>query len=191
MNRYVFLVLIFISSLTFAQNNNVSSVFEWTAAAGVNIVDNDGRQFKKIFNTSNWNFGNPLSINIENKFSNSFAANFAITLNKLTPKKEQNFLDIDKDRTFFAVDATVKYFYDDLFMPNERYDPFEAYVVSGFGYTTIEINSTMFYDIGFGFNFWFFKDFGLRLQTLGKFAFKDQTYLNNYLQHTAEVIYRF
>jgi len=191
MKKYVFLVLTFISSLTFAQNNNLTSIYAWTAGAGVNIVDNDGRQFKNVFKTKHWNFGNPISLNIENKFSDVFAANFAITLNKLTPKNEQNFQDIDKDRTLFAVDATVKFIYDGYFLPDERFDPFEAYIVSGFGYTTIGINSSMFFDIGFGFNFWFFPEFGLRLQTLGKFAFTDQTYLNNYLQHTAEVIYRF
>ena len=191
MSKYFFIGFFFISTVIWSQSRNLNSVFEWTAGAGVNFVDNDGRQFDKVFSTKNWNFGNPISLNIENKFSNFFAANFAISFNKLTQKNEQNYLPIDKDRTLFAVDATVKYFYDEYFMPNERYDPFEAYIVSGFGFTTIGINSTVTYDIGFGFNFWLFRDFGLRIQTLGKFGFKDETYLHNYLQHTAEVIYRF
>lgn len=190
MAKYFFLGLFFISTIMSSQNS-LNSVFPWTVGAGVNIVDNDGRQFKDIFSTKNWNFGNPISLNIENKISNYFAGNFAITFNKFTPKKEQNYVNLEKSHTFFAMDATIKYFYDEYFMPNQRFDPFEAYLVGGLGFTTISITSTASFDFGLGFNFWFLRDFGLRLQTLGKFGFKDQEYLYNYMQHTAEIIYRF
>jgi hypothetical protein len=46
-------------------------------------------------------------------------------------------------------------------------------------------------NLGLGFNFWFQPNLGLRLQTLGKFGFEENTLLNNHIQHTAELVLKF
>ena len=192
MNKYVFIGLFFISTLISAQTSRLNTDVPWTIGVGVNIVDNDGFQFDKPFETKNWNFKNPLSVNVERKWFDYFSTNFAITLNELTKENKQNNGYITESSSFFAIDLTGRYVFDQyIWDQNPRVDPFEGYVLAGFGYTSVLSTDSMMLDLGLGFNFWLYQDIGLRIQTMGKFGFNDNLYLNNYIQHTAEFIFRF
>jgi hypothetical protein len=193
MYKYFLFACLLFTTLVSAQINNAEPDVPWTIGVGVNIVDNDGFKFSQPFTTKNWNFKNPISVNIERKIDNFWSANLAITLNTLEQTNKHNNGFITEDSNLFAVDVTGRYTYDQLFMDTPRIDPFEAYVLTGIGYTSVSGLSynTATFNIGLGFNIWIIQDFGLRLQTMGKFGSKKNQYLNNYLQHTAEFIVRF
>lgn len=192
MNKYIFIGLFFISSLVSSQNFDLDTDVPWTIGVGVNIVDNDGFRFDKPFDTDNWNFKNPLSINVERKWRDYFSTNLAITLNKLTKDNKQNNGYLTESSNLFAIDLTGRFIFDQfIWEQNPRIDPFEGYVLAGFGYTSVLDTDSIMFDVGLGFNFWLYEDIGIRLQTMGKFGFNDYQYLKNYIQHTAEFIFRF
>jgi hypothetical protein len=192
MKKYLLIGSFLLSSLVSAQNFNTGTDVPWTVGIGVNIVDNDGFRFEKPFDTENWNFGNPLSVNIERKWREYFSTNFAITLNKLSKDNKQNNGYLTEDSNLFAIDLTGRFIFDQfIWEQNPRIDPFEAYALVGVGYTSALSKDSMMFDVGLGFNYWFYQDIGIRLQTMGKFGFNDYQYLKNYIQHTAEFIFRF
>lgn len=192
MNKYFFIALFFVSSLVSSQSVNLDTDVPWTIGVGVNIVDNDGFRFDKPFDTNNWNFKNPLSINVERKWRDFLSTNLAITLNKLTKDNKQNNGYLTESSNLFALDLTGRFIFDQyIWEQNPRIDPFEGYALLGVGYTSVLNTDSIMLDVGLGFNFWLYEDIGLRLQTMGKFGFNDNQYLKNYIQHTAEFIIRF
>lgn len=192
MKKYLLIGSFLISTLITAQTVNLDTDVPWTVGIGVNIVDNDGFRFDKPFDTGNWNFKNPLSVNVERKWRDFFSTNLAITLNKLTKDNKQNNGFITESSNLFAIDLTGRFIFDQyIWDQNPRIDPFEGYVLAGFGYTSVLSTDSFMFDLGLGFNFWLYEDIGLRIQTMGKFGFNDYQYLKNYIQHTAEFIFRF
>lgn len=189
MYKYILIISLLFTTLVNAQSSTDVSDVPWTIGIGVNIVDNDG--LSRPFKTTNWNFKNPLSINIERKITSAWSGNLAITINTLEKGNLQNGVYLPEDHTFFALDLTGRYTYDQLFMDTPRVDPFEAYVLAGFGYTSAVSQDAANFDIGLGFNIWLFQDIGFRLQTMGKFGSKKNNFIRNYLHHTAEFIVRF
>ena len=183
----------FIISFTFSNaqmgNTELTDV-PWTIGFGVNVVDNSGAQ--NPFNTKNWNFSRPWIIEGGYQFRPNWAINGAVSINKLTTDNLHNNQPIFKDSNLFALDVTVQYMYDHWFTNTPRIDPFEAYVVSGLGFTNVFGDDVFMFDFGLGFNLWLVQDVGIRLQSMGKFAFNDNSkYLNNYIQHSVQLIYRF
>lgn len=163
----------------------------WTISLGANIVDNDGFQFDKPFDTKNLNFRNPLIIGVENRFAELWAANVSISLNALEKGNKHNGGYLDENNTLFAMDATAKFYYDQLFMPTYRLNWFEGYVLAGLGYTNVDSHNTGTFDVGLGFQFWFEDNIGMRLQSMGKWGFNEWAYLKNYIEHSVEILYRF
>ena len=190
MNKLFLSICVLFCTYGFSQGDEVTDL-PWTISAGINIVDNDGFQFDKPFDTSNWNFKNPLIVGAERRFTNFWAANFSLSLNALESSNLQNNGSLPEDKTLFAMDATAKFYYDQLFMPTYQLKWFQGYVLSGFGFTNVGSFSTVTYDLGFGFQFWLENNIGLRIQTMGKWGFNEWNYLKNYIQNSAEIIYRF
>ncbi|GGG60046.1 hypothetical protein [Bizionia arctica] len=190
MNKLALSICLLISTYGFSQYGAVTDV-PWTISAGINVVDNDGFQFDKPFDTGNWNFKNPFTIGAERRFSELLAANVSLTLNGLESSNLQNGGYLSKDETLFAIDATAKFYYDQLFMPTYQLNWFQGYLISGLGYTSVASYNTATFDFGFGFQFWLENNIGFRIQTMGKWGFNEWIYLKNYIQNSAEVIYRF
>jgi len=189
MNKIFLLGFFIFTPLIYGQ-----SVLEspWTIGLGVNIVDNDGFQFDAPFDSDNWNFSIPLTVSVEKRIDAFWAANFAITLNRLTTDNLQNNGHLPEDETLFAVDVTARYYFDQLFQSEYRLNPIQGFLVSGFGFTSAGEANAVTFDIGIGVNFWVIENVGIKLQTLGKFGFKHKDqFLKNYIQHSVEVIYRF
>lgn len=191
MNKSIFVVLALLVSVSYGQVNEFSDDIKWTFGFGVNIVDNDGFRFDQAFDTDNWNFKKPYSLDVGRKLGNDWSVNLGLSVNTLTRNNLQNNGMLDRDRSFVAIDVNGQYNFDQHFMRTPRIDPFEAYGIAGFGYTRAVGRSTTTFNFGLGFNFWIIKDVGIRLRTLGKFGFNDNPFLKNYIQHTAEFIVRF
>lgn len=193
MNKLVFLSFLFFTSFLVKGQISPSSVpldVPWTVSFGVNFVDNDGFRFDKPFSTSNWNFKNPIYFSVQRKWHPHWAAGLALSVNSLQEKNLQNGFTLTNDLTLFSMDGSVNWIYDHLFMDTPNIDPFEAYIISGFGFTSVSTHDTMTFNLGLGFNFWIIQDIGIRLQTMGKWG-REYQYLKNYLQHSIEFIVRF
>jgi hypothetical protein len=91
------------------------------------------------------------------------------------------------------MDANAKLYFDQFYLPTYEVRWFETYALMGLGFTNVESFNTGTFNAGLGVQFWFTeaKNIGIRLQTVGKWGFTDWIYLKNYIQNSAEVIYRF
>ena len=193
MKKILICLLVFFATFTAKAQINPSALpldVPWTVSFGVNFVDNDGFRFVQPFDTDNWNFKNPIYFSAQRKWHQHWAAGIALSVNTLQKKNSQNGYTLDDDLTLFALDGSVNWIYDNYFMDTPNIDPFEAYITSGIGYTSVGSFDTATFNLGLGFNFWIIKDVGIRIQTMGKWG-KDYQYLHNYLQHSIEFIARF
>jgi hypothetical protein len=190
MNKLFLSICLLISTYGFSQSEPVTD-YPWTISLGINIVDNDGFRFSEPFDTKNWNFKNPLIIGAERRFTNFWAANFSLSLNTLENSNLQNNGYLLENKTLFAIDGAAKFYYDQLFMPTYQLNWFQGYAITGVGFTNVGSYNTATFNLGLGFQFWLENNIGLRLQTMGKWGFSEWAYLKNYIQHSAEVIYRF
>lgn len=200
MNKFFLSLGLLVTFLSFGQsepNLNARRVLEvpWTLGLGVNIVDNDGGQFSSLFSTDNWNFKNPLILSGEYRFKTYLAGNMTISFNSLSNENLQNGVNLPTNNLLFAMDANAKLYYDQFFLPQYQLNWIEMYVLAGIGFTSVAIDSfnTGTFNAGLGFQVWFNepRNFGLRLQTAGKWGFTDYIYLKNYIQYSIELLYRF
>jgi len=182
-----------ITIFSFGQRSAVDAVLDypWTIGLGINFVNNNGWRADKAFDTGNWNYKNPIIIGAERRFSKLLAANVTLSFNALESSKKQNNFTITEDQFLYAFDGAAKLYWDQWFMPTNHLNWFQGYLISGLGFTNVETHSTGTFNLGIGFQFWPFEEIGFRLQSVGKWGFIDWIYLKNYVQHSAEIIYRF
>lgn len=194
MNKIFTLICLFVITLTSAQKKTkVVLETPWIIGAGLNIVDNDGFQFEKAFNTDNWNFKNPIMLSGEYRIKTYLAANLTLSLNSLEANNLQNGFMLPTNYTLFAADANAKLYFDQFYLPTYKLNRLETYILTGVGFTSVRNFNTGTFNAGLGFQIWISndRDIGIRLQTVGKWGFTDWIYLKNYMQHSAELIYRF
>jgi len=182
-----------ITIFSFGQRTSADAVLDypWTIGLGINFINNNGWQAEKAIDTDNWNYKNPIVVEAERRFSKLLAANVTVSFNALDSNKKQNNFTIPEDLFLYAFDASAKLYWDQWFMETSHLNWFQGYLTSGLGFTNVDTNSTGSFNLGIGFQFWPFEEIGFRIQTVGKWGFKDWIYLKNYVQHSAEVIYRF
>ncbi|CDF78183.1 hypothetical protein BN863_4710 [Formosa agariphila KMM 3901] len=90
---------------------------------------------------------------------------------------------------YTSFDVNGKFYFDEYIAENENID---AYAGLGLGYFKVADESNVSGNVTLGLRFWFTPVWGLRLQTLGKFAFDpDKVYANNNFIHSLELLYRF
>ena len=68
---------------------------------------------------------------------------------------------------------------------------FDPYLIAGFGLNRVGDNSNQSSNFGLGFNMWLNSNVGFRIQSMGKYGFVQNTLLNNHLQHSAELVFKF
>ncbi|MCX7548848.1 hypothetical protein OS188_12885 [Xanthomarina sp. F1114] len=189
------IILLFITIFSFGQSRGVNEVLDypWAIGLGVNIVDNDGSGINQPFDGSNWNFKNPVMLSGEYRVLNYLAINAALSFNSLQMSNLQNELVLPENKSFFAMDMSGKVYLDQFYAPTTRLKRVETYALLGLGFTQVTDFNTGTFNAGVGVQFWFTNtyDLGLRLQTVGKWGFNKSIYLSNYIQHSAEVIYKF
>ncbi len=178
----------------------------WTAGLGWNIVDDNGKPFKKIFDAGkSWNIPPyPSVFRAEKDFTKGWAAMFNFNFNQYKAGKLVN-SDIPSTSSsiFMSFDLNAKYNFSQLYdfssklfkLPPKLLD---VYMASGFGYTsrnTSRFKGAGTYNIGFGMTAIFYKGWGMNLEAMSKFGlagpgplFKTPT---NYLQYNFGAVYRF
>lgn len=167
---------------------------EWTVQLGGNVVDDDGKPFKDLFNApKSWNLPPyPTKIAVDKSLKHGWSTELAIVYNNYKNGKTINGETNKASHLFMSADLQGRYHLNDAFYLKEWFDP---YLTHGFGYTFRSIapyHHVATTNIGFGFNIDIYESFGLNIQTLAKFAIKSPFIKTgaNYLQHSLGIIYK-
>ncbi|MBP1839095.1 hypothetical protein [Formosa algae] len=194
--KKITVILFFLMCSTFAYSQ-FRGYDEWVASAGINIVDNSA--FKDpLKGTEDWSFSTPITIGIEYKFDEYWSLSSMISLNKIDKfyvdygqSQETGLAQgwLNESGTYFSFDVNGKFYYDELIARNDQID---AYAGLGLGYFNVSDESNVSGNFALGLRFWFTPEYGVRLQSMAKFAFdNDKVYANNNFIHSLEFLYRF
>jgi hypothetical protein len=189
MKNTLLLVLVFLSFKGFSQSTEQKAKTT-TFGFGINIIDNTGTFKSQFLNSEeNWNISPSISIvSIETQIGEFYALEFSGSFNKISANKIQNATTIDNDFTFIGLDVNGKFYFDEFIAKNSRFD---AYFTAGVGTYSSDSKSNQTANTGMGFTYWFEPNLGLRIQTIGKYAFDIDQVLNNHIQHSAELVFKF
>jgi len=187
------LILVFLLFSTFAvvaQDNVTNEKPKWILGFGVNFIDNTASKNGKYFNVSDqWNYLSTVSkVSVERVMSEQFSIEVSGGINRLSSNKKQNDIFIDEDQNYLGMDLNGKFYFGKSLFDLPAFDP---YLVAGFGINSVDDTANQTSNFGLGFNYWFKPNFGLRMQTMGKYGFTQETLLNNHIQHSAELLFKF
>jgi hypothetical protein len=184
------LFLLFTAFVGFSQENAATQDAKWTIGLGTNFIDNSSTVNNQFLNSSkHWNFIPAFSIfSVERSFSENLSVSSTIALNVISSDKLQNGTTIAEDVNYYGLDINGKFFFDDFIVKQSKID---SYVVLGLGINSSDDITNQTGNLGLGFNFWFKPNLGLRLQSVGKYGFEQETLLNNHIQHSAELVLKF
>ena len=182
------LFISFIGFTTIAQTRGS----DWQLSVGVNTVANFGTRnpFEDLSdNSARFAFKQPVAIAIERKWTKYLYIEQDISLNGF---KENEFIDNgtpDKDLFYFSTNTTLKYYFDDLIF--RRTEWLDLYAGAGLGIFNIEELNTSF-NVVFGTVVWVSDNVGIRLGTMGKFAFEadSRKYDNNHYQFFLQGVFK-
>lgn len=175
----LFLMFSFCLTIMFSQDLNTTQSEDNDSARiqiflGVNTINNLGFQ-SPLKQANEWAFKNPISLGVEFKavFIENLAFEETISFNKIN------------EYTYYSMDSSLKYYFNDLVQS----ETFELFAQGGLG--LFNINGTnVSANVGGGMGFWFNDTWGIRLKSLGKFAFNANNNLdnNNHFQYFFEVV---
>ena len=176
---FVFSYLLLITSsigqdLNSTQNVKAENTI-YQLSAGVNAVNNLSLR-SPLNSPGDWAFNTPLALGIE---ARSY-------INKdLAFTADAGFNKYD-NLTYYSLDGGVKYYLND-WIP---VDSFEFFANGGFGIFNID-KTNVSANLGGGVLYWFNDKLGVRLRSLGKFAFNANENLNtnNHFQHNLELVF--
>lgn len=164
----------------------------WTAGIHGVVIDDDGQPFKNLFNVKeSWNLlPFPTRVNAEGLIDHGISAEVAFTYMKYKKGKTINNDINSPGGTFIAIDANAKYDLNEVIGDTKVFSP---YAIGGLGYTFRSVlakgQQCPTANIGFGFNIWVYRGFGLNVQSMAKFKIVSRS--SNYLMHSAGIVYRF
>jgi len=193
-------------------------VKNWSFGAGINIVDDSGKEGKYI--GDDWNISSPFALSAEYHLNNAFGFSALFTMNKFEEGKkiDSNFIVEGFEADYFAADLAVKFYLRNWF----RTPVLDPYIFVGGGYTVIgeyrvssgnngfnsetddldengnlmvpEIGRFTF-NTGFGMNVWISDHWGVMGAATGKFGLESGDYkrgsnsISNQIQYTMGILY--
>ena len=190
MKNLVVLFLLFSTFAVVAQENVTNEKPKWILGFGANFIDNTATMDGKYFNATNqWNYIPTVSkVSVERLLTDQFSIEGVAAINSISADNFQNGTTIDEDQNYLGFDINGKFYFGKALFDVPAFDP---YLAAGFGYNSVDGNANQTSNFGLGFNYWFKPNFGLRMQTLGKYGFTQETLLNNHIQHSAELVFKF
>ncbi len=168
----------------------------WIVGLGWNVIDDDGRAFKKWFDANKaWNVVPfPSKLSCEKALIQGWSVELAVNYNQLKNGKLINGDIIKTNKTFISADINGKFSFSDFMKKKTFFDP---YLLHGYGYTWRDgstHSSVATANIGLGFNCWVYNDMiGINVQSQAKFALVSPFIKtsSNYLQHSLGIVYKF
>jgi hypothetical protein len=186
MKKFILFALFSFSCGSFAQEATTDS--KWAVSFGVNFIDNTNSQDNNYLDFSNWNSTYTFSKFSAQYFYNSnFSVSSEFSINKLERTKMQNGGTINENLSFYAIDVNARYNVGSYLKLPNRFS-LEPIVGVGNYWTDNAPNQSL--NTGLAIGYQFNEDYGLRFQTLGKFASEKQTVGNNMIQHSLELYFR-
>jgi hypothetical protein len=174
----------------------------YTFGLGWNVVEDSGKPWKGLFAAKrSWAIPPyPSRLYVEKEYRDGFSFDLSLAYNRYVSGKTINNHVINGTYSFFSVDANGRYDLNKLYDLNKaifkEQKIFNIYAVQGWGYTyrALAPNISVFTcNVGLGINVWAYKNWGVNIQSVGKFGLKAPLIRtsSNYFQHTIGVIYKF
>ena len=192
------------AQMTWKEHMNILKKSHWVFGIGWNVVDDDGKAFKKIFDVKNsWNIpAYPSSIRVEKYYMKGMSFVLKADFNQYKSVKLINSdVPLNLSSSFFSTDLALKYNLCALFDINTKLfhfeqDVFDIYTAGGFGYTyrnTPRVGSVGTFNLGFGMNSWIYEGFGINIEAMSKFGLTSPFFStpSNYLQYNIGIVYMF
>lgn len=177
-------------------------ISKWVFKVGVNFVDNSGETLiRNPFNSSDkLAFGDfsselniPFKIDTEYRFNESFGFGLSGSTNQWIAGK--GIIDgelLTENQNYFAIDANLKVYVDELFNRAISADWIDLSFNLGIGYFKINEGGASF-NYGPEINLWLSESIGINFGAQGKVALKSEPklYDTNHLQYSFGLAYRF
>lgn len=188
MKKLGVLFLLFSTFAAVAQENTAKP--KWIIGFGANFIDNTATKNGQYANVSDqWNYVSTISkVSFENSISEQFSIEGSLGINMISSDVMQNGSFQKEDKNYFGVDLNGKFYFGKGLINSKNFDP---YLIAGFGLNRVGDNSNQSSNFGLGFNMWLNSNVGFRIQSIGKYGFVQNTLLNNHLQHSAELVFKF
>jgi len=190
MKKLILLITLVAFSLSsFAQRNDN----EWFLSVGLNSVNSLGSR-SPIFHPDEWITQFPISAAVEFNWSEDFAIEQSITFNGFSEGDEIDSVRLTKDYSYLSLDTHVKYYFGKhLFGRTRDIDWLDLYVNAGLGFFSID-ETNISANLGGGVLFWLNqnRNFGIRAQVIGKFAFNhsESGLDNNHYQYHLQAVFK-
>lgn len=161
----------------------------WMLGLGYNFVDDSGDVFHELFSVdTQWNaLAYPTRASIGRYFKSGIGVEGIASYNKYKVGKFIDGATNLEETDYFGLDARLSYDLNKLIGETAWFDP---YVGVGLGYTDANNQPRGTYNAVIGFRTWFSDQWGLDLNSSGKWAMGDNG-ATNHIQHAAGVVYRF
>lgn len=185
MKKLILVVLIAAFSLSsFAQRNTE----EWYLSVGLNTINSLGKK-NPFYHPGDWTFKFPISAAVELIWTDYLAIEQAVTFNGFNEKID--FEVTDEDFDYVSFDTHLKYYFGRHIFP--RTDWIDFYANAGLGFFHID-ETNISANFGGGVLFWLndSRSFGLRAQSIAKFAFnhKKSGFDNNHFQYHLQAVFK-
>jgi hypothetical protein len=182
MKKAVVLALLMVASVTFAQETKKTS--KWIIGVGINFIDNTNSIDNNYVNVSEWNATMGVSkLSAQYFFNSKFSVSSEFSLNRFNKDVMQNGGTIDVNKSYFGVDFNARYNVAELLKLPAKY-AVEPVVGVGNSWTGTHPNQSL--NTGLAIGYQINSYYGIRVQTLGKFASEKYTLGNNLIQHSLE-----
>ncbi len=189
MKKIILIFCLFSFVFSFSQEETVKDLpslsKRWMVKFGINMVRSagDGAPIGKFSENA---ISNPIALGLEYKINDEISVSLLQTVNKW--KADEGVIDgiiISEDQSYFAVDAGIKFYFDEYFLDDDWLD---LYIEGGAGYFH-ERESGISGSIGLGGILWLSQSLGLNLQGIGKFSGKEVP--TNHFQYFTGIVYNF
>lgn len=183
MKKVVILALLMVSTFSFAQETKKES--KWVIGAGVNFIDNTSSENNEYFNFSNWNANLGFSkLSVQYYYNTNLSVSSEFTMNRLDKDVDQNGESMDSNLSYFGFDLNARYNVAGLMkLPSK----FAVEPILGVGNAWTSGNPNQSFNTGLSLGYQITETYGVRVQTLGKFAAEKYTVGNNMIQHSLEL----
>lgn len=179
---------IFILALLFSVSISAQETKKWMIGIGVNFIDNTNSQDDNYLDVSNWNATMSVSkLTAQYAITKNFAVSSEFTLNTIDSNKDQNGGKITTDLAYFGCDLNARYNTASLLKLSSKYS---LEPIMGLGFLWADNNPNQSANVGFSLGYFFNDSYGVRFQTLGKFASDENNVGNNMIQHALELVFK-
>lgn len=185
MKKVVVIALLMVASVTFAQETKKQS--KWVIGVGANFIDNTNSKDNNFANVSNWNATIGVSkLSAQYYYTSKLSLSSEFSLNRLDKDVMQNGASVDVNMAYYGMDLNARYNVASLFKLPSKYT-LEPMVGVGASWTDGTPNKSV--NTGLSIGYQINDIYGIRLQTLGKFASEQNTVGNNMIQHSVELYF--